>query len=210
VRRVFAVDDELTSRTMLHMPTLAKSRKDGVAGDDLAGLRDLLVEEKQRVERLLERVEHALEQKQPKRANHTGNGDQHVVKEVQSARYSPLDKLKNVMDATKDLRLPNGNLSAELIAKLYGISLSQLAGWLGRTKQALSKTPDADSLQSVLGYFERVARLRIETENDAEFRKWLRMPNDTLGNRTPFDLMKAGRWQDMADKVDDMLTGMPT
>jgi hypothetical protein len=205
----FAVDDELTSITMFHMPTLTKSRKDGTS-DDLIGLRDLIVEEKQRVERLLERVEHALGQKQPKRGNYTDSGDRNVVEDVPSARFSPLDQMKNVMAATRDLRLPNGNLSAELIAKLYGISLSQLANWLGRTKQALSKTPDADSLQSALGYFERVARLRVVTENDAEFRKWLRMPNDTLGNRTPLDLMKAGRLQDVADKVDDMLTGMPT
>jgi transposase len=44
------------------------------------------------------------------------------------------------------------------VAKLFGVSLSQLARWVGRTRQALTKTPDAASLQPALGYFERVAR----------------------------------------------------
>lgn len=195
--------------------TLTRVGRDQVESDDLTSLRDLLVEEKQRMDRLLRRVENALGQAQPKpnrtkRLTRIARGDQAAEKALPSARSSPLDALKDVLAATKDLRLPNGNLSAVRVAKLYGISLSQLAGWLGRTKQGLSKTPDADSLQSALGYFERVARLCAVVRDDAEFRKWLRMPNDTLGNRTPLGLMKAGLWQDMADKVDDMLTGMPT
>ncbi len=192
--------------------TLTRAGRDQVESNDLASLRDLLVEEKQRMDRLLRRVENALGQQQPKskRLTRIASGDQATEKALPSARSSPLDALKNVLAATKDLRLPNGNLSAVRVAKLYGISLSQLAAWLGRTKQGLSKTPDADSLQSALGYFERVARLCAVVRDDAEFRKWLRMQNDTLGNRTPLDLMKAGLWQDMADKVDDMLTGMPT
>lgn len=185
-------------------PTLAKAGKGGIDTDELIGLRDLVLQEKQRVDRLLHRVENVLRRAQPKQIPNGKKDD------VRAARPSPLDNLSNVISATKDLRLPNGNLSAERVAKFYGISMSQLAGWLGRTKQALSKTPDADSLQNALGYFERVARLRAGTGNDAEFRKWLRMPNDTLGNRAPLDLMKAGLWQEMADKVDDMLTGMPT
>lgn len=187
--------------------TLVKAGKAEVDHDELIGMRDLLVEEMRRVERLLARVEDVLRQKQPKRADISGTPE---VKDVPEARPSPLDNVKNVMAATKDLRLPNGNLSAERVAKLYGISLSQLAVWLGRTKQGLSKTPDADSLQHALGYFERVARMRVVTGNDAEFRKWLRMPNDTLRHRAPLNLVKAGLWQEMADKVDDMLTGMPT
>lgn len=185
--------------------TLAKTAKTGIDTDELLGLRDLLVEEKQRVDHLLRRIEDALRRTQPR-----PRAPSKQEKVVPAARPSPLDHVKSVIGATKDLRLPNGNLSAERVARLYGLSLSQLAGWLGRTKQSLSKTPDADSLQNALSYFERVARLRAVTESDAEFRKWLRMPNETLGDRAPLDLMKAGQWQDMADKVDDLLTGMPT
>ena len=96
------------------------------------------------------------------------------------------------------------------VAKLYNVSLSQLAEWLGRTKQAMSKTPDADSLQDALGYFERVARLRLITKDDGEFRKWLRTPHELLDNARPLELMAKGEWQAMADYVDDMLTGAPT
>ena len=185
--------------TMGCMATLTNTGKCVAGGEDLAGLRELLVEEQRRLEGLMRRVDRALSRQRPEPA-----------KDAPQARASPLDLMKNVMGAARDLRAPNGNLSAERVARLYGISLSQLAGWLGRTRQGLSKTPDADSLQNSLGYFERVARLRLMAENDAEFRKWLRMPNHTFGNRTPLDLMKAGLWQELADKVDDMLTGMPT
>ena len=60
------------------------------------------------------------------------------------------------------------------MAKLYGVSLSQLAKWLGRSRQTLTKTPHADSLQGDLSYFERIARLHLVLGN-SNFRKWLRL-----------------------------------
>ncbi len=123
-------------------------------------------------------------------------------------RSSPLDGLKAVIAATQDLRAVNGNLAADRIAKLYDISSSKLAQWLGRTRQALAKTPDADSLQNDLGYFERVARLRTVT-SESGFRKWLRMPNEHLDGTRPLDLMAGAKRQVVADLVDDMLTGSP-
>lgn len=172
----------------------------------MASLLAQLSEEKNRLEQLLLRVDEVL-----RSATVAGRGSRKAVAlDVAPPRKSPLDKVKAVVDATADLREANGNLSAARIAKVFGVSLSQLAGCLGRSKQAVSKTPDADSLQEALGYLERVARLRLVAGSDAEFRKWLRMPNDTLGNRTPLDLLAAGQWQAMADKVDDILTGMPT
>ncbi|MEW6302900.1 MAG: MbcA/ParS/Xre antitoxin family protein [Verrucomicrobiota bacterium] len=185
------------------MPTtLSKAEKGGVAMNALANLRTDLVEEKRRLERLLARVDSVLRQ--------TEHGFARGGKQVPAPRPSPMDQWKNVVEATKDLRLAGGNLSAERVAKLFGVSLSLLAGWLGRSKQAVSKTPDADSLQNALGYFERVARLRAVMESDAEFRKWLRVPHELLGNRSPLDLLAEGEWQAMADYVDDALTGSPT
>jgi len=84
-----------------------------------------------------------------------------------------------------------------------------LAGWLGRTKQAVTKTPDADSLQNALSYFEHVARLRLVTKRDAEFRKWLRTPRASLENASPLEVLAKGEWQAVADYVDDILTGTP-
>src|SRR5438046_421136 len=106
--------------------TLTKSGKRGIDSDDLAGLRDLLVEERQRVERLLRRVEDVLRQRQPKKAAASVNQE---AEDIPAARPSPLDNVKSALAATKDLRMRSGNLSAARVAKLYGISLSQLAAW---------------------------------------------------------------------------------
>src|SRR5580765_2305081 len=73
-----------------------------------------------------------------------------------SPRPSPLDQVKQVVESTQDLRVPSGNISAEIVAKVYGISVSELAGWLGKSRQTVNKTPDADSLQLALNFFELV------------------------------------------------------
>ena len=137
-------------------------------------------------------------------------GDSVAASARKAARPSPLDQVKAVVASTADLREANGNLCAVRIAKVFGVSVSQLASWLGRSKQAVSKTPDADSLQPALGYFERVARMRLVTGNDAGFRKWLRTPNKLLENASPLELLAKEDWQVMADYVDDTLTGAPT
>lgn len=187
------------------MPTtLSKTGDSRASVDELVQLRDALREQQQRADLLLARLERVLGVvKAPE-------GTSRGAAEVARARPSPLDSLKAVATSTADLREQNGNLSAVRVAKLYGVSLSQLAGWMGRTKQAVSKTPDADSLQEALGYFERVARLRMVTKSDAEFRKWLRARHALLGDASPLELMAKGEWQPMADYVDDMLTGAPT
>ena len=121
-----------------------------------------------------------------------------------------LSQLQALVEATADLRAAGGNLSADAVAAVFGVSLNQLAGWLGRTRQALSKTPDADSLQDNLVAFEQVARLRTVLAPDA-FRKWLRMPNGQLDSAKPLDLLATRqRRLIVAELVEDMLTGMPT
>lgn len=182
-----------------------KTMQNGVAGSELALLLAQLSEQKSQVERLLARVEEVLR----------GAGPVGKTKATAPAgramtppRKSPLDQVKSVLEATADLREANGNLSAVRVAKLFGVSVSQLAGWLGRSKQAVSKTPDADSLQDALGYFERVARLRLLTKSDTEFRKWLRMPHPDVDGKNPLELLAKGEWQALAD-VESILTGMP-
>lgn len=185
---------------------LTKSSSGGLGVGELAGLRGALVEEKRRLERLLCRVERAL--RSAGVAADTGGATKEAPLD-KDPRPGPFDRIKGVLGATTDLRVANGNLSADRVAKLYGITLSQLAGWLGRTKQAVSKTPDADSLQSALSYFEHVARLRLVTKNDAEFRKWLRTPRGSLENASPLEVLAKGEWQAVADYVDNILTGTP-
>src|ERR1700677_2433944 len=99
-------------------------------------------------------------------------------------RPSPLDQIKEILKATEDLRASNGKLSATAIATAFGIKPSELASWLGRSRQTLNKTPDADSLQEQLGFFERVARLRAVL-SQKDFLKWLRMPTSQLDDESP-------------------------
>lgn len=128
--------------------------------------------------------------------------------DASSPRSSSLDRVKEIVDATSDLRADSGKLSARAVAKAFRVTLSELADWLGRTRQAVNKTPDADSLQNGLGFFERVARLRTVLSKD-DFLKWLRMRNRELDDEQPLELLAKGKGQVVADLVDDMLTGAP-
>jgi Protein of unknown function (DUF2384) len=168
----------------------------------LARLRDTLIEEQQRMARVLTRIEKVL-------GDVDGPEVTRTDKKSLPRRSSPLDKSTAVTGVTADLREENGNLSAVRVAKLYGTTLSQLAAWLGRTKQAVSKTPDAESLQESLGYFERIARMRLLLKSDAEFRKWLRKPHPEVDANNPLDLIAKHQWQAVADFVDDILSGTP-
>lgn len=128
--------------------------------------------------------------------------------ELGGPQPSALDDVQELLKATEDLRVENGKLSATAIARAFGVSVNELAGWLGRSRQAVTKTPDADSLQSELAYFERVARLRAVVKKDG-FLKWLQMPNAQLDNQKPLDLLAGEGRQIVVDLVDDMLTGAP-
>ena len=184
--------------------TLTRPNKAVVNVAELTRLHAALREQQQGAGRLLAQIEKVL------RGVKAAAGARPATTGVGPARSSPLDAVKLVATATADLREGNGNLSAVRVAKLFGVSVSQLAGWLGRSKQAVSKTPDADSLQAALGYFERVARLRLALRNEREFRQWLRTPHELLEHATPLELLAKGEWQAMADYVDDLLTGAPT
>ena len=124
-------------------------------------------------------------------------------------RQSPLDHVAEVVAATKDLREKSGKLSADRVAKAFGVPKSQLARWLGRSRQAIGKAPDAESLQAPLGYFERIARLRSALGDQGDFRRWLHLPDRQLDGKRPIDVIEQGRMQVVADLVDDMLTGSP-
>lgn len=126
------------------------------------------------------------------------------------AKPSPLDSIQEVVQGTQDLRGDDGNLSAKKVATLFGLTLRELALLLQRTPQAVNKTPAADSLQDALAYFERIARLRGILKDDASFRKWLRIANPTLEGDAPLKLVQARQWQELADLVEDILTGSPT
>ena len=176
------------------MTTATLKANKGKSDSDISALVDELLQAKHQIERLLQHAQNAL------RAA--------PAKGVRQPRPSALDHLKEVMAVTEDLRTASGNLAADRLAKVYGVSLSQLADWLGRSRQAVAKTPDADSLQQPLAFFGRIARLRAVVSPDG-FRKWLRMPNESLDGKQPLELLPSADRQVLADLVDDMLTGSP-
>jgi len=168
---------------------------------DINALRNRILKERSRIDDLLREVEKAL-----------GKGPTAKSAKPESAAPpvpSPLDEAHELVKATEDLRVANGNLSAQAIAGAFGVSMNQLAGWLRRSRQALAKTPDADSLQNELAFFERVARLRAVLPK-AAFQKWLRMPNAQLDHARPLDLLAGKERQVIVDLTEDMLTGAPT
>ncbi len=176
------------------MATAALRSSKGKSRNNMAVLISELTTARDQIDRLLRKAQAAMPEA--------------VILNRKAARASALDNIKTIVSATEMLRTSGGNLSVEPIAKLYGVSLSRVACWLGRTRQAVAKTPDADSLQESLALFERVARL-IVVVSPEEFRKWLRMPNESLAGKRPLDLLTSEDGQVVADLVDDMLTGAP-
>jgi len=168
---------------------------------------------KEMMERLFEQQEktlrHLLEEFLAKAKAKSPVPAKTVVEEHTISAPRALDEVKELLKATEDLRVANGNVSAAAVAAAFGVSMNQLAKWIGRTRQALAKTPDADSLQSDLTSFEHIARLRAVLPK-AAFLKWLRMPNAQLDGAEPLNLLNANQRHVVVDLVDDMLTGAPT
>ena len=119
----------------------------------------------------------------------------------------PFAEVKEIVDSTADLRTDSGNLSAARVAEAFGISVAELAGLIGKTRQAVSQRDESKSIQQALLPYERVARLRAVLGQN--FKKWLRIPNRRLADRVPLDVIREGNVKVAADLVEDMLTGTP-
>jgi transcriptional regulator with XRE-family HTH domain len=126
----------------------------------------------------------------------------------ETGEADPLGRLASVLAATSDLRTGSGRLSARKVADRFGLSVAELASLLGTSRQAASKTEDAESLQEGLAPFARIARLRAVLA-DEDFRAWLNMANDSLVGRPPLALIRDGRSDIVADLAEDMLSGSP-
>jgi hypothetical protein len=124
-------------------------------------------------------------------------------------RPDTLGRARRVVAATSDLREASGRLSAERIAEAFALPVAGLAEILGRKRQTVAKTPDAESLQAPLLAFERIVRLRSVLSPE-DFRKWLRMPNAELDGAAPLDWVRGGRAAAVADLAEDMLSGTAT
>jgi uncharacterized protein (DUF2384 family) len=132
-----------------------------------------------------------------------------VELEKLSSPQDPFREIKQIIAATSGLHVKSGRLSAKKVARFFDLSVSGLAKLFGKKRQTLLKTDDSESIQTHLTPFERIARLRAVL-SDADFRKWLRMPNRQLDKQAPRDLIRKGDAIVVADLVEDMLSGTAT
>jgi transcriptional regulator with XRE-family HTH domain len=119
-------------------------------------------------------------------------------------------RLRQDLVPNVDLRGSHGRLAAGRIARLFGLSISALAELLGESRQRLSQNPDGEALQAALGTLERIARVRAVLPDDAAFRSWLRTPVKALQNKAPLDWLQEGRGLEVAEYVEDLLSGTPS
>ncbi|MCP4592990.1 MAG: hypothetical protein GY842_19830 [bacterium] len=135
-----------------------------------------------------------------------------LVLRTRSARAGltpdPLGNLASVIAETAGLRAKSGRLSAQKVAAAFGSSVAGLAKLLGRSRQAVSKSPDAESIQVDLAPFTRIARLRTVLSDD-DFRAWLNLPNEYLDARSPWAVIRSGNVEAVAELAEDMLSGSP-
>lgn len=129
-------------------------------------------------------------------------------KTVQPTKLRPTEIKDAVPNA--DLRVESGNLSAKNISELFGVTLTELGAWIARKKAALSKTPDSEAIQPLLEPLAHIAFYRKALGDDATFRKWLRTEHELLERKSPLHWIKHGRIREVAEFVEDALTGQPT
>ena len=120
-----------------------------------------------------------------------------------------LAQAQEVIAVGRRLRSARGRLSATAMASALGLKEAQMAAQLGRSRQALAKTPDALSIQQALMPFERIVRLRTVLKKP-DFLAWLQTKNPHLDGRTPMAVMTSGRPEVVGDLVEAMLTGAPS
>jgi hypothetical protein len=125
-------------------------------------------------------------------------------------RHRTETETRNAEVPNADIRAESGNLSAKTIAELFGVTLTELGAWIDRKKAALSKTPDAESIQSLLEPLAQIAFYRKVLGDDATFRKWLRTEHELLQQKSPLHWIKEGKAREVAEFVEDALTGQPT
>lgn len=129
--------------------------------------------------------------------------------ELERSLPDPLGEVKKIAAATNDLRNDQGRLSAALVANAFGITESELARHLGKTRQAINKNPATASLQKALRSYERIARLR-STLTPAEFIAWLGRPVWDLDDKSPLEAIASGHSEAVADYAEDALLGTPS
>jgi len=103
----------------------------------------------------------------------------------------PLAFLETNQERPDILRLPlaeaqtNGGYDALLVAEVLGMSVQEMADYLGRDQAGLRRKPANVSLQKDLGELAVLADLVLLSGTREYLRVWMRTPNPAMGYRTP-------------------------
>lgn len=129
---------------------------------------------------------------------------------VEESDQVPAPKLS--LPTAPELHNPrSGRLDARRVADFFGMAPATLAKILGRSPQALHKTPDAESLQEHLAVFARIATSLLSAfDGKAQARIWLNSPNPDLDETRPIELLKNKRPDVVAELLEDALLGHPS
>jgi hypothetical protein len=101
----------------------------------------------------------------------------------------------------------SGRLDAKLIAERLGVSVAALSQALGKQRQTVNKTPDAEDLQPALAPVARVLSLLEDALTPNELTAWLNSPHAGLEGATPRSEMLAGRASRVALMLESALYG---
>ncbi len=108
------------------------------------------------------------------------------------------------------LHASNGRLDAQAVSALYGISLAALSRALGRSEQAVHKTPNSPRIQPALRVYERIAAMLLRlTGSEIGLRTWMQASHPELEEETPLALLLNGEGEVVADLLEDVLRGEP-
>jgi hypothetical protein len=105
------------------------------------------------------------------------------------------------------LRNDNGRLDAKRIAERLGVSVAALAQAIGKQRQTVNKTPDADDLQPALAPMARVISMLDDALAPNELTAWLSSSHAGLGGATPRAEILAGRAARVALMLESALGG---
>jgi CheY-like chemotaxis protein len=136
---------------------------------------------------------------------------------LQVKHHRPMQKSGQVrspklsLSTAPELHNPrSGRLDAGRVAEFFGLAPARLAKILGRSPQALHKTPDAESLQEHLAVFARIATSLLSAFKDKdEARMWLNSPHPDLDETRPIELLKEKKPDVVAELLEDALLGHP-
>jgi transcriptional regulator with XRE-family HTH domain len=104
----------------------------------------------------------------------------------------------------------HGDIEVTELATLLSVTQSQLARMLGVSRQLLSQSPHAETVQRGLRRLEYLfARLRNLTGSPRNARIWLKMGHPDFEGIAPLELLEQGHIEAIEDLILAIETGQP-